>query len=524
LTTYLFIGLILLLVVYLVRSRRGKPAADPSPARPARARAFPRPSLKLRRSASPHPAPAPAPRVQNTPRAAAAALDSMPGARPSPPATFLDWTPAETIMEPGWPLPGEISGGWATSVPAPDASPVVDITPFPDGPPSPIPAVEWAPSTDSGPLATPVNVAAEAIEARADLPAAEEWTMPPMDPPPSEETGDGPPLWVPEPVGVEVAAAAEVPVLHRADEEPAWVTGPPPAPLAPEAPALGEWRPEPPAADENPASEWAPEPAAPPAYDSIWLSEPGADGSPGAEAESAEGAEAPEAPEAPEADALETEPSAPEDPVLAWTDAPSPAWAEAPSATWSDDPAPADEAAEAAPDAFVPMLSWTDPGTASAPVDAAPPGEIAPGGEEPIEEQSVTIAGLLPSLLDGLVPFTRVCDRPGVTPRMLSLLRILAETPLSVTEQAHRLGVSRPLVADLCARLEGMSLVGREQVESDRRRSRIALTEAGHHLVMETEGSPEPTDIEAVLARLTPAERVQLLNGLEALAAPSPGS
>lgn len=140
--------------------------------------------------------------------------------------------------------------------------------------------------------------------------------------------------------------------------------------------------------------------------------------------------------------------------------------------------------------------------------------------EPPLHEQSTVIAEMVPVLLDGLLPIDRACDVPGVTPRMLALVRILADTPLSVSEQARRLGVSRAMVADLTTRLLALGLAVREPVPADRRRTRIALTEAGYELCADSTPWPEPASVEQILEGLTPGERALLIRGLSALAAP----
>ena len=95
-----------------------------------------------------------------------------------------------------------------------------------------------------------------------------------------------------------------------------------------------------------------------------------------------------------------------------------------------------------------------------------------------------------PAPLAGLVPLTSVCDHLGVTPRMLALMRILADAPMSVGELARALSVSRPLVADLCTRLQAADLAERERDDADRRRVRVVLTAAGHLLCAETAAEP----------------------------------
>ena len=120
-------------------------------------------------------------------------------------------------------------------------------------------------------------------------------------------------------------------------------------------------------------------------------------------------------------------------------------------------------------------------------------------------------------MLDGLLPLTRVSDRAGVTPRLLALMRTLAATPLSVTEQATTLGVSRPVVADLTARLESLGLARRERCTVDGRRVRVVLTDRGRRICDEAPIAPEPEAIAERLARMDPGERDDVVRGLRAL-------
>jgi DNA-binding MarR family transcriptional regulator len=150
-----------------------------------------------------------------------------------------------------------------------------------------------------------------------------------------------------------------------------------------------------------------------------------------------------------------------------------------------------------------------------------PQPEPEPIDEISLREDAADVAELVPALLDALVPLASVCDHPDITPRMLSLMRILADTPLSVTEQADRLGIPRPVVAELNARLETMGLAERELIETDRRRIAMALTEAGYTLCADTAAPPDMARVEAVLAAFTPGARGQLLDMLQALATPS---
>ena len=154
--------------------------------------------------------------------------------------------------------------------------------------------------------------------------------------------------------------------------------------------------------------------------------------------------------------------------------------------------------------------------------DAAPAAVIAePAPVADVVDQAAIVADLVPVLLEGILPIERVCDRAEVTPRMLALMRIVADTPLPVTEQARRLGLPRPLVAGLCTRMEALGLAQREPLADHARRRAVALTPAGYELCADSAPAPDAARVEAVLARMSPAERGALLAGLTALASPS---
>ena len=200
---------------------------------------------------------------------------------------------------------------------------------------------------------------------------------------------------------------------------------------------------------------------------------------------------------------------------------------------------PAEEAAEQIPaiDPAIAFWEWAEtecaghddaeaeepgdwhPAEEAAPVAAAP--EPKPVDEADVGDQAEVVADLVPALLEGLLPIERVCDRSGVTPRMLAMMRIVADAPLPVTEQARRLGVPRPVVAGLCARIEALGLARREPVADDARRHAVVLTAAGYELCADSAPAPDPARVEAVLSRMTAADRAALLAGLTALASPS---
>ena len=532
-TTYLFIGLILLLAAYLVRQRRARSGDDASTG-PSRRHPPLRPPRRGR-------APAPQPAMARAETAAAAPMSREPltpasreplttprPAGPPPADAALDWTPAETIVEPGWPLPGEIAGGWA----APPSVPL-ETSPFPDGAAAPVAVLEWEPTPKADAPAPPADPPAPDAEAGAgaDLPSAEEWAMPSFDTPATDDAPAGPPLWVPG------EAEVEIPPSSPGDLDPTpWSDAPSSgavaseqaaaavsAPAPPDAPPTISWGPA--DALSDPASTtdddalttaglvWADEAPAPVAHDvapSVW------------ETSSAEEL----GPEtlAPSPGISEETPAAP----LA-TPSPTLVAGEQPA---DADPAPAAwampaEAEETIP-SFEPILPVAPAEAAAAPVsDFGPltPAPVWPPESASLLPEPVAVpvpdpspapvaAGSTP--LEGAIPFTRVCDRLGVTPRMLVLMRMLAETPRSVSEQARELGVSRPLVADLCTRLENAGLARREPVATDRRRVRIVLTDAGHRLCEETAGTPGADSLETIVERLPAADRARLLSRLSA--------
>ena len=115
--------------------------------------------------------------------------------------------------------------------------------------------------------------------------------------------------------------------------------------------------------------------------------------------------------------------------------------------TWVAAPREAEAAPETRPEPILETIPAQD--IAPEPLGAADPPAAARAAVDP-RDLGRAVADLAP-LLDGLLPLTRVSDRAGVTPRLLVLMRTLADTPLGVTEQATALGVSRPVVADLTA-------------------------------------------------------------------------
>jgi len=393
--------------------------------------------------------------------------------RPTPPPPS-NWVPDETIIEPGWPLPGEIAGAWSPTISGTGASaavrdePVATISPVPPqvaqapvveqvAPPradewlmpesSP---VEWAPGAEDIAPISEVFPVAEPRELEAEPEPEPEFAAPGYAMSETAVTTWDTTTALVEPEIEEPEPATELPLWNPvASIEPDPVMWSLDAPVEEEAPAEPEYQPEP-----------EPEPEA------------------------------------------ETEAASPFDPWIASLPATEPAAV----VEIDEEPTPETE--------FEPETE-PEPEPILETIPAVAPQVVA---SEPADPRDLgrAVADLAP-LLDGLLPLTRVSDRAGVTPRLLVLMRTLADTPLSVSEQATTLGVSRPVVADLTARLESMGLAQRERCTVDRRRIRVVLTDRGRRVCDEAPVAPEPEAIAERIAQMDPGERDDVLRGLRAL-------
>jgi DNA-binding MarR family transcriptional regulator len=100
---------------------------------------------------------------------------------------------------------------------------------------------------------------------------------------------------------------------------------------------------------------------------------------------------------------------------------------------------------------------------------------------------------------------------------MTVVLQALADRPRGLPDLGRALDVSRPVVADICARLEALGLVGRERDADDRRRVLVVPTAKGRRLAGETLPRIDADDLTPALAALSPAERDALVSGVRAL-------
>jgi DNA-binding MarR family transcriptional regulator len=101
----------------------------------------------------------------------------------------------------------------------------------------------------------------------------------------------------------------------------------------------------------------------------------------------------------------------------------------------------------------------------------------------------------------------------------MRLLEALAAAshPLSVGEIAQAVGVDQPRASRLVQQAVDMGLARREADPDDARRTRVALTDAGTHLVRGFRGERREA-VDAALASFTAEERAELARLLTKLA------
>lgn len=488
--TFLLAAVAIALVAFLVFNRKRQAAAGAAPDKePTRASSRGR-GLKRGRGRKidgyPEMSEAPATAVAETAasRTVAPVLEPLPPAEsvadpisPVPSAAAIaDWGFDEMIVEPGWPLPGEMSAaGWPGDV-AMASAPVA------------------APAVALASVAEPVAV----DEAPVDEASTGEWTMPSAEPYAASEPSTAEPLPA-------VATDADAPAMEAwvpgmTEVEPVTLPEPEPADAAAEAESEAAFAPA-----EEPQLVWTDPVAAesispesiPP--ESNWTTSTSTGSEPiGSEA---------------------TEPDAPgEADVVAGP----PPWRPQTFET----PAPEPEAlAEADPEPELP--AWTP--EPFAPVDA-PVAEDAPWQPEAVTVHTVTeteaeaaaetdaVAEALPRAVAALTPAGAADDARGVTPRMAAVLRVLAREPRALPDLARALDLSRAVVTDLVSRLEELKLVRQEPDPDERRRRMIVVaTLKGLWLARESVPSLDRDAVAGALGRLSPAERAALVAALRVL-------
>jgi DNA-binding MarR family transcriptional regulator len=100
---------------------------------------------------------------------------------------------------------------------------------------------------------------------------------------------------------------------------------------------------------------------------------------------------------------------------------------------------------------------------------------------------------------------------------MAVVLRALADDPRGLPALARALGVSRPVVSGVCARLEALDLVQRLRDPADRRRILVVPTEKGLRIAEETEPRLDRDAVAGALGHLSAAELAALVSAVRAL-------
>jgi len=150
---------------------------------------------------------------------------------------------------------------------------------------------------------------------------------------------------------------------------------------------------------------------------------------------------------------------------------------------------------------------------------------LAPVSGDPIAGQAEEIEDLLPRLMRRL--FAR--DPDLLTEQLplaqLRLCSILQDGPRTMTALGEELGISVSAITQLAVRLEKIGFVERVVHERDRRMRLLRLTEYGKETMRYRRDLRVRSAAER-LARLSPAERDELLAALRALldACPPPAA
>ncbi|MCP2250055.1 MarR family winged helix-turn-helix transcriptional regulator [Lentzea aerocolonigenes] len=109
--------------------------------------------------------------------------------------------------------------------------------------------------------------------------------------------------------------------------------------------------------------------------------------------------------------------------------------------------------------------------------------------------------------------------RSGLTAPQIGLIRsLVVEGSATVTELARRLSLSHSTTSGIVDRLQARGLVTREVDPSDRRYTRVQVTEPVQNYTREISEGPYAR-LTCVLAEASPAERKAVLDGLETLRA-----
>ncbi|MGH2354920.1 MAG: MarR family winged helix-turn-helix transcriptional regulator [Chloroflexota bacterium] len=108
-------------------------------------------------------------------------------------------------------------------------------------------------------------------------------------------------------------------------------------------------------------------------------------------------------------------------------------------------------------------------------------------------------------------------ERSGLTgPQVTVMACLVLRGPLTLTELSRELGMSHSTASGIVDRLQARGLVRRTPDATDRRRTRITVTEQVDDYVHELEGGP-PGRLAGALARASPDQRRAIRDALRLL-------
>jgi DNA-binding MarR family transcriptional regulator len=135
---------------------------------------------------------------------------------------------------------------------------------------------------------------------------------------------------------------------------------------------------------------------------------------------------------------------------------------------------------------------------------------------KPIKEQSRQFSSLFGEIF--ALFHRRVPKRAGLTPESWAVLEHLRLAgPLTVTEASRHMDRAQSVMSEIVDRLEGKGLLRRLRDERDRRRVLVWLTPAGQEQLATDAQVLDEARLERALARMSEAERAQLLSSIERL-------
>lgn len=147
---------------------------------------------------------------------------------------------------------------------------------------------------------------------------------------------------------------------------------------------------------------------------------------------------------------------------------------------------------------------------------------MAAGSSLPELDTDLAVAGEALTALSEV--WDAAVDGAGSTvpPAQLRAVLVIAAAPVSMSVLASRLRASVSATSRLCDRLQQAGLIARDHTAPDRRGVLLSLTPAGEKLAAWV-GEQRRASLAVILAGMTPAARLALINGLRELPAAAIG-